>query len=159
MLSQAAALAAAEAGVKVATANIKVQEAVVDRLKALTAFERVVAPFDGVVTVRNVDVGDLVRADNGGTPLLSMDQDSTLRITVNVPQNDAIGVKPGVQAAITVPQMPGRRFEGFVERSSVALNAASRTLTTQVDVPNPDRTLRAGSMPTSPSRSPGPSPA
>ncbi|MBE7201462.1 MAG: efflux RND transporter periplasmic adaptor subunit [Parafilimonas terrae] len=144
VLSQAATLAAAEAGVKVATANIKAQEAVVDRLKALTAFERVVAPFDGVVTVRNVDVGDLVRADNGGTPLLSIDQDNTLRITVNVPQNDAVGVKPGVQAVITVPQMPGKTFGGFVERSSVALNAASRTLTTQVDVPNPDRLLRAG---------------
>lgn len=144
VLSQAATLAAAEAGVKVATANIKAQEAVAERLRALTAFEKVVAPFDGVVTVRNVDVGDLVRADNGGTPLLSIDQDSTLRITVNVPQNDALGVKPGVQAAITVPQIPGRIFDGFVERSSVALNAASRTLTTQVDVPNPDRLLRAG---------------
>jgi RND family efflux transporter MFP subunit len=108
VLSQAATLAAAEAGVKVATANIKSQEAVVERLKALTAFERVVAPFDGVVTTRNVDVGDLVKADNGGTPLLSMDQDSTLRITVNVPQNDAVGVKPGVQAEISVPQIPGR---------------------------------------------------
>ncbi|MEL6060033.1 MULTISPECIES: efflux RND transporter periplasmic adaptor subunit [unclassified Methylobacterium] len=144
VLSQAATLAAAEAGVKVATANIKSQEAAVERLKALTAFERVVAPFDGVVTIRNVDVGDLVRADNGGTPLLSIDQDSTLRITVNVPQNDAVGVQPGVKAAITVPQIPGRSFDGFVERSSVALNAASRTLTTQVDVPNPDRQLRAG---------------
>ncbi|MBL7590311.1 efflux RND transporter periplasmic adaptor subunit, partial [Escherichia coli] len=78
------------------------------------------APFDGVVTVRNVDVGDIVRADNGGTPLLSMDQDSLLRITVNVPQKDAVGVEPGVRAEITVPQMPGRRFDGFVERSSVA---------------------------------------
>jgi RND family efflux transporter MFP subunit len=144
VLSQAATLAAAEAGVKVATANIKSQEAVVDRLKALTAFENVVAPFDGVVTIRNVDVGDLVRADNGGTSLLSIDQDSTLRITVNVPQNDAVGVKPGVGAVISVPQLPGRTFDGFVERSSVALNAASRTLTTQVDVPNPDRQLRAG---------------
>ncbi|MGU3668064.1 efflux RND transporter periplasmic adaptor subunit [Methylobacterium sp. A49B] len=144
VLSQAATLAAAEAGVKVATANIKAQEAAVERLKALTAFERVVAPFDGVVTTRNVDVGDLVRADNGGTPLLSIDEDSTLRITVNVPQNDAVGIKPGVKAVITVPQLPGRSFDGFVERSSVALNAASRTLTTQVDVPNADRTLRAG---------------
>jgi RND family efflux transporter MFP subunit len=144
VLSQAATLAAAEAGVKVATANIKAQEAAVERLKALTAFERVVAPFDGVVTTRNVDVGDLVRADNGGTPLLGIDEDSTLRITVNVPQNDAVGIKPGVKAVITVPQLPGRSFDGFVERSSVALNAASRTLTTQVDVPNADRTLRAG---------------
>lgn len=144
VLSQAATLAGAEAGVKVALANIKAQEAVVDRLKALAAFERVVAPFDGVVTARNVDVGDLVRADNGGTSLLSMDQDSTLRITVNVPQNLAVGVKAGVAAAISVPQIPGRSFDGVVERSSGALLSASRTLTTQVDVPNADRALRAG---------------
>ena len=144
VLSQAATLAAAEAGVKVATANIKTQEAAAERLRALTAFERVVAPFDGVVTIRNVDVGDLVRADNGGTSLLSLDQDSTLRITVNVPQNDAVGVKPGVAAVVSVPQLPGHSFDGLVERSSVALNAASRTLTTQVDVPNPERLLRAG---------------
>ncbi|MGT2485160.1 efflux RND transporter periplasmic adaptor subunit [Methylobacterium oryzae CBMB20] len=106
------------------------------------------APFDGVVTVRNVDVGDLVRADNGGTPLLSMDQDSLLRITVNVAAEGRRRGQAGCSGLITVPQMPGRRFEGFVERSSVALNAASRTLTTQVDVPNADRALRAGSTPT-----------
>ena len=144
VLSQAATLAAAEAGVKIALANIKAQEAVVDRLKALAAFERVVAPFDGVITTRNVDVGDLVRADNGGTPLLSMDQDSTLRITVNVPQNVAVGVKAGVAASISVPQIPGRSFDGFVGRSSGSLLTASRTLTTQVDVPNADGALRAG---------------
>ncbi len=87
VLSQAATLAAAEAGVKVAIANIRSQESAVERLKALTDFERVVAPFDGVVTMRSVDVGDLVRADNGGTALLTVDQVSTLRIAVNVPQN------------------------------------------------------------------------
>lgn len=144
LLSQAATLAAAEAGVKVAMANIKAQQAAVERLRALTAFERVVAPFDGVVTTRNVDVGDLVRADNGGTPLLAMDQDSTLRIAVNVPQNLTKGVMPGVEATIRVPQLPGRLFTGAVERSSVALQTASRTLTTEVDVPNPDGVLRSG---------------
>lgn len=144
VLSQAATLAGAEAGVKVAAANIKAQEAVVERLKALAAFEQVVAPFDGVITTRNVDVGDLVRADNGGTPLLAIDQDSTLRIAVNVPQNLTRGVAPGVDATIRVPQLPGRTFGGSVERSSVALQAASRTLTTEVDVPNPDGTLRSG---------------
>ncbi len=145
VLSQAANLASAEADVKVAQANIKAQEATVGRLKALTGFEIVTAPFDGVVTARNVDVGDLVQADAGsGTPLLSMDRDDVLRISVNVPQNAAIGVGPGVPAEIKVPQMPGRTFTGKVERSSVALLASSRTLTTQVDVPNPDRALRPG---------------
>ena len=144
VLSQSANLASAEAGVKVAEANIKAQGATVDRLKALTGFKDVVAPFDGVVTTRTVDVGDLVKADAGGTPLLTMDRDDILRISVNVPQNAAVGVAPGVEASIKVPQMPDRTFRGRVERSSVALLTASRTLTTQVDVPNPDGTLRAG---------------
>ncbi|MDR7038273.1 RND family efflux transporter MFP subunit [Methylobacterium sp. BE186] len=144
VLSQGANLASAEAGVKVAEANIKAQGATVDRLKALTGFKDVVAPFDGVVTTRSVDVGDLVKADGGGTPLLTMDRDDILRISVNVPQNAAVGVGPGVEAAIRVPQMPERTFVGRVERSSVALLSASRTLTTQVDVPNPEGALRAG---------------
>ncbi|WP_375464148.1 efflux RND transporter periplasmic adaptor subunit [uncultured Methylobacterium sp.] len=144
VLSQGATLAAAEAGVKVAEANIRAQEATVDRLKALTGFKDVIAPFDGVVTTRSVGVGDLVKADGGGTALLSMDRDDILRIGVNVPQNAAVGVKPGVAATITVPQLPNRIFSGLVERSSVALLSASRTLTAQVDVPNPDGTLRAG---------------
>ena len=144
VLSQGATLAAAEAGVKVAEANIKAQDATVDRLKALTGFKDVVAPFDGVVTTRSVDVGDLVKADGSGTPLLGMDRDDIVRISVNVPQNAAIGVKKGVEASIKVPQIPDRTFSGRVERSSVALLSASRTLTTEVDVPNPDGALRAG---------------
>ena len=144
VLSQAANLAAAEAGVKVAQANIKAQAATVERLRALTGFKEITAPFDGVVTQRGVDVGDLVHADGTGTALLSMDRDDVLRVSVNVPQNVATGVKPGVVATIKVPQMPGRTFSGKVERSSVALLSSSRTLTTQVDVPNPDGSLRAG---------------
>ena len=127
-----------------ADANIKAQEATVDRLKALTGFKDVIAPFDGIVTMRSVDVGDLVKADSGGTMLLSMERDDIIRISVNVPQNAAVGVRPGVAATITVPQMPDRTFSGKVERSSVALLSASRTLTTQVDVPNPDGALRTG---------------
>ena len=144
VLSQGATLASAEAGVKVAEANIKAQAATVDRLKALSGFKDVTAPFDGVVTTRSVDVGDLVHADSAGTALLSMDRDDILRVSVNVPQNVAVGVKPGVDAAIKVPQMPDRTYSGKVERSSVALLTSSRTLTTQVDVPNGDGSLRAG---------------
>ncbi len=148
VLSQAANLAAAEAGVKVAQANIKAQAATVERLRALTGFKEITAPFDGVVTQRGVDVGDLVHADGTGTALLSMDRDDVLRVSVNVPQNVATGVKPGVVATIKVPQMPGRTFSGKVERSSVALLSSSRTLTAQVDVPNPDGSLRAASTST-----------
>ncbi|KQT14672.1 RND transporter MFP subunit [Methylobacterium sp. Leaf399] len=144
VLSQGATLASAQAGVKVAEANIKAQLATVNRLKALAGFKDVTAPFDGVVTTRSVDVGDLVHADGTGTALLTMDRDDILRISVNVPQAVAIGVQPGVAAAIKVPQMPDRTFSGVVERSSVALLTASRTLTTQVDVANRDGALRAG---------------
>ncbi|WP_019904762.1 efflux RND transporter periplasmic adaptor subunit [Methylobacterium sp. 77] len=144
VLSQGATLASAEAGVKVAEANIKAQRATVDRLKALTGFKDVTAPFDGVITSRSVDIGDLVHADGTGTALLSMDRDDILRVVVNVPQNLAVGVRPGVTATIKVPQMPDRTFSGEVERSSVALLTSSRTLTTQVDVPNRDGLLRPG---------------
>ena len=144
VLSQGATLASAQAGVKVAEANIKAQLATVNRLKALAGFKDVVAPFDGVVTTRGVDVGDLVHADGTGTALLAMDRDDILRVSVNVPQSVAIGVKDGLPATIKVPQMPDRTFSGVVERSSVTLLTSSRTLTTQVDVPNRDGTLRAG---------------
>lgn len=140
-----ASVAGAEAGIAVAAANIKQQQATVDRLTSLTSFERVLAPFNGVVTARNVDTGDLVTANpSGGTPLFSMVQDDLLRVVVNVPQSGAVGVQPGLQAHISVPEMPGRSFAGLVARSSVALIAASRTLSTEVDVPNPDYVLRAG---------------
>lgn len=145
VLSQQATLASNEADVKVAEANIKAQQATVDRLKALTGFERILAPFDGVITSRNVDIGDLVQADAGsGVALLSMDQDDLLRVSVNVPQNAAVGVHSGVKAEIKVPQMPGQSFSGEVARSSVALLASSRTLRTQVDVPNKEHVLRPG---------------
>ncbi|MGY2047725.1 efflux RND transporter periplasmic adaptor subunit [Methylobacterium sp. JK268] len=145
VLSQSASLASAEAGVKVAEANLKAQSATVDRLRALAAFERVTAPFDGVVTARNVEVGNLVNADQGsGTPLFSMDRDDVLRVSVQVPQSAALGVREGIDAQVSVPEMPDRRFGGRVARSSVALRYASRTLVTEVDVPNPDRVLRPG---------------
>ena len=145
LATTAASVSSAEAGIAVAAANIKQQQATVDRLASLTSFEQVLAPFDGVVTARNVDTGDLVTANpSGGTPLFSMVQDDLLRVAVNVPQSGAVGVQPGLQAHVTVPEMPGRSFAGQVARSSVALSAASRTLSTEVDVPNPEHALRAG---------------
>jgi HlyD family secretion protein len=145
LATSTAAAAAAQAGIAVAVANSRQQQATVDRLTSLTSFERVVAPFDGVVTTRNVDTGDLVTADpTGGTALFSMAQDDVLRVAINVPQSSAVGVVPGLQAHVTVPEIPGRSFAGKVARSSVALLATSRTLTTEVDVPNGEGALRAG---------------
>lgn len=139
-----ASLESALAGVKVAQADIKEQQATVEGLKALVDFERVVAPFDGVVSQRTVDIGDLVHADSGTTPLLQVDRDDVLRVSVNIPQTPALGVKDGLPAEVRLPQMSNRILKGKVDRSSVSLLSSSRTLTTQVDIPNPDHQLRAG---------------
>ena len=145
LVSQQAAVETAKAGVTLAEANIKAQQATVDRLRTLTEFEQVKAPFDGVITRRNVDVGDLVNADaGGGTPIFTMDRDEVLRVSVDVPQSVAAGIRIGLEAKVTVAQMPNQVFSGKVARSSVALLSASRTLTTEVDVTNPDGRLRAG---------------
>ncbi|HEY1944686.1 MAG TPA: efflux RND transporter periplasmic adaptor subunit [Roseiarcus sp.] len=143
--SQQAGLATAQAGVKVGEANVKAQQATVDRLQALTAFENVVAPFDGVVTARNVEVGDLVNADMGsGTPMFTVDEDDVLRTVVRAPQYSSAGVRDGLEAKITAPEIPSRTFSGKVARTSVALLYSSRTLTAEVDVQNPDGVLRPG---------------
>jgi RND family efflux transporter MFP subunit len=146
LASKLAAVNNAEAGVKVAEASIRAQEATVRRLKQLTKFERVAAPFNGVITARNVDNGDLVKADDnsGGTPLFTIQRDDIVRVQVNVPQSGAVGLQDGLLAEVHVPELPGRTFEGKVSRNSVALDAASRTMLAEVDVPNPDGALRPG---------------
>jgi HlyD family secretion protein len=144
-LVQTAGIANAEAGVAVALGNLKAQQATIDRLQALTAFEQVKAPFDGVITARNVDTGDLLTQDSlGGNPMFSIVRDDVLRIVVSVPQSSAIGIHDGVEAQVTVPEMPGRIFKGRVARSAVALQSSSRSMRTEVDVPNPDHVLRPG---------------
>lgn len=145
VVSQQATLSTAEAGVKVAEANVAAQQATVGRLETLTQFENVTAPFDGVVTTRNVDIGALVNADQGSsTPMFMIDEDKILRITINVPQYAAVGVHDGLLASIHVPEMPDRVFEGKVARSSVALTSSARTLTVEIDVDNQDGALRPG---------------
>jgi RND family efflux transporter MFP subunit len=142
---QTAGIANAEAGVAVALANLKAQQATVDRLQALTAFERVKAPFAGVITARNIDKGDLVTQDSsGGAPMFRIARDDVLRVAVYVPQSSAIGIHDGVETQVTVPEMPGRVFKGRVARCSVALQAVSRSMLTEVDVANQDGVLRPG---------------
>ena len=80
----------------------------------------------------------------GGNPMFSIARDDVLRVAVYVPQSSAIGIRDGLEAEVTVPEMPGRVFKGRVARSAVALQAASRSMLTEVDVPNPDGVLRAG---------------
>ncbi len=133
------------ANVSVNEASIKAQAATVQRLRELTSYERVVAPFDGVVTGRSVDVGDLVNADQGsGTALFTLAADDTLRVSTQVPQSAALALKDGLEAEIRVQEIPDHAFKGKVARSSVALSAGARTLLVQVDVPNEDHGLRPG---------------
>jgi RND family efflux transporter MFP subunit len=133
------------AGVRVAQANIAAQVAQVNRLVALTRFERVLAPFDGVITSRQIDVGALVTADQAsGTPLFAIARTDLLRVQVYVPQEDFFGLKDGSHADVTVPQMPGRVFHGIVARNAGALATDTRTLLVEVDVANEDGVLSAG---------------
>ena len=138
-------LQAQTAGVGVASANITAQEAQLRVLGQQKAYQSVVAPFDGVITQRNVDVGDLVQAGaSSATFLFTLMHSDTMRIQLNVPQNEAFGIRPGVEAVVRVPEMPGRDFHGTVARIAEALQPGTRTLRTEVDVPNPDHELSPG---------------
>ena len=132
-------LAANEAAVGVAEANIKAQQAQIKVLSQQQIYQTVVAPFDGHITQRNVDIGTLVQADaNTGTDMFTIMNDDVLRIQLYVPQDQAFGVAPGVEAVVRVPEMPGREFPGTVTRIADALQPGTRTLLTEIDVPNPD---------------------
>ena len=145
--SQQASVETAEAGIKVAAANEQAQQATVDRLQTLTQFEQVVAPFDGIITTRGVNNGDLVNADTKtGNPLFTVASDKVLRVTVHVPQTSSVGIHDGLTADVNLPQMPNRTFTGKIARSSVALLDSARTLDTEVDVQNPDGALRPGAF-------------
>jgi RND family efflux transporter MFP subunit len=133
------------AAVRVAQANIQAQQAQVNRLVELTSFERVTAPFSGVITSRQIDAGSLVTADQtSGTPLFAIARTDVLRVQVYVPQEDFFGLHDGQDATVTVPQLPGRVFHGTVARNAAALAADTRTLLAEVDVNNADGALSAG---------------
>ena len=138
-------LAAQTAAVGVAQANVKQQQAQLMVLGQQKDYQRVVAPFDGVITQRNIDVGTLVQADaTSGTFMFTVMRSNELRIQLYVPQSEAFGIAPGVEAVIRVPEIPGRTFPGKVTRAAVALQPGTRTLLTEIDVPNPDEALAPG---------------
>jgi RND family efflux transporter MFP subunit len=138
-------LAARVAAVSVAQANLEAQQAQVNRLQQLIGFEQVSAPFDGVITSRQVDVGNLVTADSAsGTPLFAIARNNILRVQIFVPQAVFFGLKDGEAASVTVPQLPGRMFHGVVARNASALQQQTRTLLAEVDVNNADGTLAPG---------------
>src|SRR5215471_12500639 len=129
-------LAAKDATVNSAQANVR-------RLEELEGFKHVVAPFSGVVTRRQTDIGQLVNAGNGGSSqeLFSLAQTDPLRVYVNVPEAYAPAIHAGLLAYLELTQYPGRKFEGKVVRTAEAIDLSSRTLLTEVDVPN-----RAGEL-------------
>jgi RND family efflux transporter MFP subunit len=138
-------LLAQQASVAVAQANIEAQKAQLMVLNQRKAYQRVVAPFDGMVTARNIDNGSLVQADaSGGTSMFTMMHSDVIRIQLYVPQDQANGVTPGVEATVRVPEMPGVDFKGKVARIANALQPGTRTLQTEIDVANPDGLLTPG---------------
>jgi RND family efflux transporter MFP subunit len=119
-------------------ATVKSAEANVGRLEELERFKHVSAPFSGVVTRRQTDIGQLVNAGNGGATqeLFSLAQTDPLRVYVNVPEAYAPSIHPGLPAYLELTQYAGRKFEGKVVRTAESIDLASRTLLTEVDVPN-----------------------
>jgi RND family efflux transporter MFP subunit len=132
--------AAKQAMVQSAEANVK-------RLEDLESFKHVYAPFAGVITARNVDIGVLINAGNGGSAgkeMFDLAQNDPLRVYVAVPQSYAPSIRSGLQACLELSEYPGRNFCGQVVRTSDSIDPNTRTLLTEVDVPNPVGTLMQG---------------
>ena len=134
-----------EAAVAAAQHNVTAQENLVKQLHQQRDYASVVAPFDGVITQRNVDVGSLVQGNaTSGTFMFEIMQEDVIRVSAFVPQDAAFGVAPGVDAIVRVPELPDREFPGAVTRIADALQPGTRTLLTEVDIPNPDGALTPG---------------
>jgi len=132
-------LAAKQAGVASSQANVH-------RLSELESFKHIYAPFSGVITRRNVDLGTLINAGNGGATqqLFSLAQTDPIRVYVNVPESAAPSIHAGLPAHLDLTQFPGRKFLGKVVRTAEAIDPVSRTLLTEVDVPNKTGELLPG---------------
>lgn len=127
-------------------AIVQADEANVKQLEALQSFERVYAPFNGVVTARNTDIGALITAGSGGTSteLFRIAQPGKLRVYVNVPQAYSQAATPGLTGELALSEFPGRRFTGKLVRTADAIDPATRTLLTEIDVDNPTGNLLSG---------------
>jgi len=141
---------------KATITQVNAAEANVHRLEELQSFERIVAPFDGVITARNIDTGQLISATGstttagagttvGNKEVFDISAINTLRVFVNVPQIYSPDAKSGVVATLTLPQYPGRKFEGKLTRTSDAVDPGTRTLLAEVDVNNASGELLPGS--------------
>lgn len=129
-----------EANLDAATANVR-------RLEQLESFKHVYAPFAGVITTRNIDIGALINAGNGGPnqELFVIAQIDPVRIYVNVPESDSPSIHPGVRADIQVSELIGEHFAGSVVRTANSIDPTTRTLNTEIDAPNPKGRLLPGS--------------
>jgi RND family efflux transporter MFP subunit len=127
-------------------ANLAAADANVRRLEQLESFKNVYAPFSGVLTKRNVDPGALINAGAGGRELFDLAKVDPLRVYVSVPQAYARDIKIGMKAWVTLQEFPGQKFQGSVARTAEAIDMATRTLLTEVDVPNQERRLLPGSF-------------
>jgi len=147
------------AGVAVQEANLAAAQANVRALEQMEAFKEVKAPFDGVITARKIDVGDLVTASGNGTPsqgnapsqngapsqeLFRVAQTKTLRVYVNIPENYSDEIVPGITAAMDLASSPNQKVTGKLVRTSQSIDPTSLTLLAEVDVPNPDGKLLPG---------------
>jgi RND family efflux transporter MFP subunit len=128
------------------TANVQAAEAAVSRLEQMQGFEKIVAPFDGVITLRKTDFGNLVNAGNAGIgqELFRISQNNIVRVFVTVPEEFSKQVRPGTRASMDLTELPNRHFAAAVTRTTDAIDAASRTLTVELDVPNPSGELLPG---------------
>src|SRR5271154_3785006 len=141
-------------GYQQALANLAAADANVRRLEELESFKNVYAPFSGVLTRRNVDPGALINSGAGttggagatGRELFDIARVDPLRVYVSVPQAYAPSMKVGVKANVTLQEFPGQKFVGTVVRTAEAIDPATRTLNTEVDVPNKDAKLLPGSF-------------
>jgi len=129
-------------------AIVEANQANVKQLQALQSFEKIYAPFDGIVTARNTDIGDLINSGSSSsvkTDLFHIAQPGKLRVYVNVPEEYSQGIKPGMTADLSLAEFPGRKFQGKLVRTSEDINVTTRTLLIEIDVDNPSGTLLTGS--------------
>jgi RND family efflux transporter MFP subunit len=129
-------------------AIVEADKAAVQQYSALVSFEKVYAPFDGVITARNTDIGDLINSGSSSaakTDLFHIAQPGTLRVYVNVPEEYSRGIKVGMTADLSLAEFPDRKFQGKLVRTADDINLATRTLLVEIDVKNPTGTLLTGS--------------
>ncbi len=129
-------------------AIVEADKAAVEQYSALVSFEKIYAPFDGVITARNTDIGDLINSGSSTgakTDLFDMAQPGKLRVYVNVPEEYSQGIKSGMTGDLILAEFPGRKFQGKLVRTAEAINVTTRTLLVEIAVDNPTGTLLTGS--------------